>query len=126
MRLEIVVFNSRDAISIVFRGDAQRVRIGAISLKTHDTHVQEIKIANRITHPKYQSKSKYNDIALMKLVQAAALNEHVHPACLNTELNAKWNLAVATGFGRLAYGKLFLYLYLEFVLVECVSSDFQI
>lgn len=45
----------------------------------------------------------------MKLVRAATLNEHVHPACLNTELNAKWDLALATGFGRLAYGIVFSY-----------------
>lgn len=46
----------------------------------------------------------------MKLIKSVELNEHVHPACINTDMNRKWGLAIATGFGRLAYGKYFMFL----------------
>ena len=65
---------------------------------------QEIDVSERISHPDYVSKSKYNDIALLKLKTNVAFNEHVRPACLNTDENYDWSLALATGFGRLTYG----------------------
>lgn len=84
------------------RGDAQRVRVGMVNLKS-DSY-QEIDIVERISHPDYASKSKYNDIALLKLIKAVAFNEHVRPACINIDEGYEWSLALATGFGRLTYG----------------------
>lgn len=76
--------------------------MGAINLKS-DSY-QEIDIEERIPHPEFASKSKYNDIALLKLIKNAAFNEHVRPACINIDESYDWSLALATGFGRLTYG----------------------
>lgn len=76
--------------------------MGIVNLKS-DSH-QEIDIVERISHPDYASKSKYNDIALLKLIKNVAFNEHVRPACLNMDESYEWSLALATGFGRLTYG----------------------
>lgn len=65
---------------------------------------QEVDVSERISHPDYVSKSKYNDIALLKLNKIVAFNEHIRPACLNSDENYEWNLALATGFGKLTYG----------------------
>lgn len=89
---------------ICFRGDAQRVRLGTIDIKTPSEHMQEIKIDSRIAHPNYSAKSKYNDIALIKLQKMAMINGHVRPACLCTEIDFTWTKSIATGFGRLEYG----------------------
>lgn len=86
----------------IHRGDAQRVRLGIVNLNSDFR--QEIDIAERIGHPEYASKSKYNDIALLKLAKKAAFNEHVRPACISIDENYEWSLALATGFGRLTYG----------------------
>ncbi|KAG4067840.1 hypothetical protein HA402_010526 [Bradysia odoriphaga] len=64
---------------------------------------QEIDIVERISHPDYASKSKYNDIALLQLGKKVAFTEHVRPACINIDENYEWSLALATGFGRLTY-----------------------
>lgn len=87
------------------RGDAQRIRAGLIHLKTDVDHLQNIGISDRIPHPDYSAKSKYNDIALLKLNENIEFNEYVRPACLNFDNNFEWTMALATGFGRLAYGK---------------------
>lgn len=97
-------------IHSIKRGDAQRVRLGIVNLKS-DSH-QEIDIEKRISHPDYASKSKYNDIALLKLIKNVAFNEHVRPACINIDESYDWSLALATGFGRLTYGLSFLWVFL--------------
>ncbi|KAJ6638554.1 Serine protease snake [Pseudolycoriella hygida] len=98
---ELFVLTAAHCLNHRERGDAQRVRFGIISLES-DSH-QEIEIEERISHPEYVSKSKYNDIALLKLVKGVMFNEHVRPACINIDENYEWTLAIATGFGRLTY-----------------------
>lgn len=66
--------------------------------------MQESNVAERIVHPDYKARPKYNDIALIRLSTALHLNAHVRPACLCTDVALPWKLALATGFGRLAYG----------------------
>lgn len=88
----------------VFRGDAQRVRIGTSNIKHPNSHMQEVKVESRLAHPKYASKTKYNDIALIKLQKMVEINKHVRPACICTEIDLKWTMSLATGFGRLEYG----------------------
>lgn len=67
--------------------------------------MQEISIAERISHPNYSARSKYNDIALLRLNVAAQINEFVRPACLSVDISFEWTIALAIGFGRLAYGQ---------------------
>lgn len=86
------------------RGDAAYVRVGLINMETTGSHVQTIEVSERISHPKYSAKSKYNDIALLKLANAIHFSEYVRPGCLNTDKDLNWSTALATGFGRLTYG----------------------
>lgn len=87
------------------RGDAQKVRLGMNNIVSPSIHMQEISIVERISHPKYSARSKYNDIALLRLHVAAHINEFVRPACLAVDLSIEWSTALAIGFGRLEYGK---------------------
>lgn len=75
-------------------------------MKSSDSHVQNIAVSERIAHPKYSAKSKYNDIALLKLAENINFNEYVRPGCLNLDNDLKWSMALATGFGRLTYGEI--------------------
>lgn len=93
------------SISYNYRGNAIKVRVGLIHLKASDPHVQDIVVSERIPHPKYSAKTKYNDIALLKLAENIKFNEYVRPACLNTENDLKWTTALASGFGRTSYGR---------------------
>lgn len=80
------------------------MRLGLIRAQANDMNVQNIPVAERIVHPKYSSKTKYNDIALLKLTEKVKFTEYVRPACLNWDTSNKWTVALATGFGRLAFG----------------------
>lgn len=86
------------------RGDSQRVRVGTLNVLKPDASMQEADVIERIQHPDYKARPKYNDIALLKLHKDLHLNAHVRPACLCSDLALSWKLALATGFGRLAYG----------------------
>lgn len=59
------------------------------------------KIAKRIKYPEYTSKSKYNDIALLRLDTEVVFNEYIHPACL-PEYSSITFRATATGWGQTA------------------------
>lgn len=58
-------------------------------------------------HPDYKPPAKYDDIALMKLDEPVSFNGFVRPACLHFEEKIAEPKAIATGFGKLAYGKTF-------------------
>lgn len=88
-----------------FRGKAQRVRVGMIHLDDDDSHTRNVIVAERFPHPEYSAKSKYNDIALLKLAEDVHFNEFIRPACLCTDEHYHWTMALATGFGKLAYGE---------------------
>lgn len=70
---------------------------------------QDIKIKSHTIHEKYSSKSKLNDIALLKLEKPAVLAHNVFPACvsskiqeLGTEIDSEKEIKKLTiiGFGR--------------------------
>jgi hypothetical protein len=58
-----------------------------------------------IRHPQYKPPAKYNDIALLKLDHPVEFNESIRPACLHTTDTFPINKTVATGWGRIEYGK---------------------
>lgn len=80
------------------------MRVGTINVLQPDDGMQESTVSERISHPEYKARPKYNDIALLRLATALRLNAHVRPACLCTDAALSWTLALATGFGRLQYG----------------------
>lgn len=58
-----------------------------------------------IRHPDYKAPSKYNDIALLKLDPRVEFNEFIRPACLYTSDTFEVTKTVATGWGKIDYGK---------------------
>lgn len=102
---ECITYPTLKLIEALIRGDAQKVRLGTSNIVSPSIHLQEIGIAERVSHPEYSARSKYNDIALLRLDVAAHINEFVRPACLAVDVSLEWSTALAVGFGRLAYGK---------------------
>lgn len=59
-------------------------------------------------HPEYRAPAIYNDIALINLKRKVKLMPKLRPACLPTEeTSAQYpgHVAVATGWGRIGFGK---------------------
>lgn len=52
-----------------FDGNAQFARLGDIELNNEISDPNNFKIKNTISHPNYERKFKYNDIALYELEQ---------------------------------------------------------
>ena len=62
-------------------------------------------IVERIRHPDYRPPGKYNDIALLKLDRRVQFNDFIRPACLYTSNHFTVSKTVATGWGRIDFGK---------------------
>lgn len=87
------------------RGPASKVRVGLIHLLTPGDAMQERNVAERITHPDYKFSVRYHDIALLKLEDPLELNPQVRPACLEIKSEIPGKSAIASGFGKTAYGQ---------------------
>ncbi|XP_017101592.2 serine protease persephone isoform X2 [Drosophila bipectinata] len=62
------------------------VRLGAVNLNEPDRGYVDINVNNVLIHPNYVSFSKYYDIAILELAEAAPRNDIIRPACLNTDI----------------------------------------
>lgn len=69
------------------------------SVENDDAQPVRFKIAERIKHPEYTSKLKYNDIALLRLEIEVIFNEYIRPACL-PEFSTINFVATVTGWGQ--------------------------
>lgn len=70
-----------------------------MSVESDDAQPVRFKIAERIKHPEYTSKLKYNDIALLRLEIEVLFNEYIRPACL-PEFSTINFVATVTGWGQ--------------------------
>ncbi|CAO1431447.1 unnamed protein product [Diamesa serratosioi] len=77
------------------------VRLGDQNLKTRDDGANEkdFSIAQFIKHESYTSKSRYYDIAVIKLTRDVTFSKYIRPACLWQSPNVNQTKAVATGWG---------------------------
>ncbi|KAH8300356.1 hypothetical protein KR044_013366, partial [Drosophila immigrans] len=82
----------------------------SVRLLEHDrkmSHLQKIdrKVAEVITHPKYNARNYDNDIAIIKLDEPVEFNEVLHPVCMPTPGRSfKGESAIVTGWGALKVG----------------------
>lgn len=85
----------------MFSGIAKYVLLGELDYVRDDDVAQPIRfnVAERIRHPDYTSKYKYNDIALLRLNETVTFNDYIRPACL-PEFSSIASHAFATGWGR--------------------------
>lgn len=84
-----------------------KVRLGKIDLQGNSDQVQphDYTISNYTIHPKYSRRTKYNDIALLKLSSRVASTDYMHPACLYNRDDDPMALIV-TGWGYTSVGEL--------------------
>lgn len=68
----------------LFSGPAKYVLLGEMDYSGENDDAQPVKlnIVERIKHPEYTSRLKYNDIALLQLENDVIFNEYIRPACL--------------------------------------------
>ncbi|XP_017005930.3 trypsin-1 [Drosophila takahashii] len=82
----------------------------SVRLLEHDrkmSHMQKIdrKVAEVITHPKYNARNYDNDIAIIKLDEPVEFNEILHPVCMPTPGRSfKGENGIVTGWGALKVG----------------------
>lgn len=69
-----------------------------------DAKPLQLNIAERIRHPNYTGRFKYNDIALLRLDSIVTFNDYIRPACLPESSSIGFN-AKATGWGRLDFDR---------------------
>ena len=80
-----------------FRKYPVLVRLGDQNLKSRDDGAMELDytIDQFISHEKYSRKSRYYDIALIKLTQDVTFSKFIRPACLWQSPNINQTKAVA-------------------------------
>ncbi|KAH8416770.1 hypothetical protein KR222_003693 [Zaprionus bogoriensis] len=61
------------------------VRLGTVNIDKVNAFYQDINVTNIAIHPDYSSDSKYNDIAILELVEAAKFSLYIYPACLELD-----------------------------------------
>lgn len=114
---------------VPFRGEPVVVRAGTSFLANAPPAAHtavDVAVKEVVKHPQYAPPARYHDIALLRLDRAVPLSDRVRPACLpapsplrsrleqpeeehlDDGLPAE-SLVVATGWGRLSYGKCALF-----------------
>ena len=80
--------------------DKLLVRFGGIDLTNADGNLMERRI-EYIVHPKFNPRTRQNDVSLVRLVEAVDYQPNVLPVCLpepNTDFNSK--ISYVSGWGR--------------------------
>lgn len=83
--------------------DAVVVRLGDLDLESEadGADPREFAIEEFIKHPEYTARSKYNDIALIRLVETVPISSRIRPACLYQSANIRQQKLIATGYGAI-------------------------
>lgn len=81
------------------------VNLGMTNLSQYDCNEQKRRISKTINHPRYNSNTKNNDIALLQLNAPVTFTNFVMPVCLaatNSDFPPKTKVWV-TGWGDIHY-----------------------
>uniref|UniRef100_A0A1Q3FBM8 Putative trypsin-like serine protease n=1 Tax=Culex tarsalis TaxID=7177 RepID=A0A1Q3FBM8_CULTA len=83
--------------------DAVVVRLGDLDLDSDvdGANPRDFQIEEFIKHPQYMSRSKYNDIALVRLAAPVQINNRIRPACLYQSAEIQQQKLIATGYGAM-------------------------
>lgn len=94
-------------LNLIYSGYVKYARLGDLDIRSNydDADPQEFEIDPNVIlkHPNYSTKSKYNDLGLIKMTKPARLNPYVRPACLFTSDTLKNQKGIATGWGKQDY-----------------------
>ncbi|CRL05180.1 CLUMA_CG018056, isoform A [Clunio marinus] len=87
--------------SVADRTSPSVVRLGDLNLSIRDQGLPEVDIPidSFISHESYNKKTRENDIALIKMKQAATFSDDIRPACLQQTQTIEKEKAIATGWG---------------------------
>ncbi|XP_052126020.1 venom protease-like isoform X2 [Frankliniella occidentalis] len=86
---------------------ARWVMLGELDRSTEkdDARPELLEVSGVELHPDYTGRTKYFDIALLRLEKEPVLSGYVRPACLHTERSVSSDTnPIATGWGHLWYG----------------------
>ncbi|CAH0599404.1 unnamed protein product [Chrysodeixis includens] len=83
-------------------GKPTYVLIGALKRADEVDRSKVYKIRDVIPYPRYDKKSRYHDIALVKTLKTIKLDQFVVPACVHSGEDISDELVIATGWGRTA------------------------
>lgn len=88
------------------RGFAKYVLLGELDYSRDDDDAKPLRlnVAERIRHPNYTGRSRYDDIALLRLEHTVPFNDYIRPICLPDSSSIGFN-AQATGWGRLDFDR---------------------
>ncbi|KAL1394705.1 hypothetical protein pipiens_011769 [Culex pipiens pipiens] len=83
--------------------DAVVVRLGDLDLESEadGADPRDFEIEEFIKHPEYTSRTKYNDIALVRLATPVQINSRIRPACLYQSKEIRQQKLIATGYGAM-------------------------
>lgn len=83
--------------------DAVVVRLGDLDLAsdTDGAAPRDYQIEEFIKHPQYTARTKYNDIALVRLVVPVQISSRIRPACLYQSADIRQQKLIATGYGAM-------------------------
>ncbi|XP_073481878.1 vitamin K-dependent protein C-like [Aquarana catesbeiana] len=105
------------------------VRLGEYDLQILEDTEQQIIVTKLILHPKFDAAGVNNDIALMRLNQAAVYNKYVLPICLpsyglaETNLTVEGTETIVTGWGYQDETHSNLTMILSYIQVPIVSQN---
>lgn len=82
-------------------GEVKFVLLGELVLNSTDDDAlpTQYTVVERIVHDGYRRRSKYHNIALLRLDRRVEFNRYIRPACLATAVTDD-KLAIATDYGR--------------------------
>ncbi|XP_066150913.1 transmembrane protease serine 9-like [Euwallacea fornicatus] len=97
---ESFILSAAHCLRSPYLGEVQYAKLGSIYLSPEGPNVQLLNIVNRIPHTQYDSRTQYNDIALLQLAHPVSVNSYVAPICLFSSTNYEDKNLIATGWGK--------------------------
>lgn len=80
---------------------------------------------NRVSHPGFRPPLKANDIGLIQMNRPVEFTPYVRPACLNTVNVKQGQNTLASGFGKLSFGKLIDFNFFIFCYLYCRCRNWK-
>lgn len=92
--------------TIGFQATNITIRLGAYNMKEPTQEVKDILVSRIRRHPDFQRSTYMNDIAVLRLKQAARFTEHIRPICLPVRPGDTFfgKKATVIGWGTRAFG----------------------
>ncbi|XP_023934807.1 serine protease persephone [Bicyclus anynana] len=75
-------------------------RMGVVELGERQFSSDDVRIQEIIKHPEYKRRTKYDDLALLKLEQPVTFTSNLHPICLYTKNDDPTIPLTITGWGK--------------------------